>query len=172
MDCSPPGSSVHGILQTRLLRWVTIPFFKGSSLPRAQTWVPCTAGRFFYCLSHQGNPTISKVSLNFLALWRTDTEGPRITSLCWCPYQCEDYFSLLVPLPVWGGRLYFIVHSTCSRHYVRHFHIYNFTYFSLLLLSPFYKRANGSEERVTACPRASSCLITELPCSSLGLFPP
>ena len=47
MDCSPPGSSVHGILQTRILEWVTIPFSRGSSQPRDQTWVSCTAGRFF-----------------------------------------------------------------------------------------------------------------------------
>ena len=31
MDCSPPGSSVHGILQTRILEWVAIPFSRGSS---------------------------------------------------------------------------------------------------------------------------------------------
>jgi len=31
MDCSPPGSSVRGILQARILEWVTIPFFRGSS---------------------------------------------------------------------------------------------------------------------------------------------
>ena len=30
-DCSPPGSSVHGILQTRILEWIAIPFFRGSS---------------------------------------------------------------------------------------------------------------------------------------------
>ena len=34
MDCSPPCSSVHGILQARILGWVAIPFSKGSSLPR------------------------------------------------------------------------------------------------------------------------------------------
>ena len=33
MDCSLPGSSVHGILQTRILEWVDIPFSKGSSQP-------------------------------------------------------------------------------------------------------------------------------------------
>ena len=31
MDCSPPGSSVHGILQARILEWVAIPFLRGSS---------------------------------------------------------------------------------------------------------------------------------------------
>ena len=31
VDCSPPGSSVHGILQARILEWVVIPFSRGSS---------------------------------------------------------------------------------------------------------------------------------------------
>ena len=31
MDCSPPGLSVHGILQARILEWVAIPFSRGSS---------------------------------------------------------------------------------------------------------------------------------------------
>ena len=44
---SPPGSSVHGILQARILEWVAIPFSRGSSQPRDQTWVSCIAGRFF-----------------------------------------------------------------------------------------------------------------------------
>ena len=34
MDCSPPGSSIHGIFQARILEWVTIPFSRGSSRPR------------------------------------------------------------------------------------------------------------------------------------------
>ena len=34
MDCSLPGSSVHGISQIRILEWVAIPFSRGSSLPR------------------------------------------------------------------------------------------------------------------------------------------
>ena len=47
MDCSPPGSSVHGILQARVLEWVAIPFSRGSSQPRDQTQVSCIAGRHF-----------------------------------------------------------------------------------------------------------------------------
>ena len=39
MDCSPPGSSVHGISQARILEWVTFPFSRGSSQPRDWTWV-------------------------------------------------------------------------------------------------------------------------------------
>ena len=47
MDCSPPGSSVHGILQATILEWVIIPFSKGSSPPRNWTQVSCIVGRFF-----------------------------------------------------------------------------------------------------------------------------
>ena len=47
MDYSWPGFSVHGILQTRTLEWAAIPFSRGSSWPRDQTQVSCTAGRFF-----------------------------------------------------------------------------------------------------------------------------
>ena len=44
MDCSLPGSSLHGILQARILEWVGISFFRGSSRPRDQTPVSCIAG--------------------------------------------------------------------------------------------------------------------------------
>ena len=47
MDCSPPGSSHHGILQARILEWVVMPFSRGSSQPRDQTWLSCFADRFF-----------------------------------------------------------------------------------------------------------------------------
>ena len=48
MDCSLAGSSVHGILQARILEWVAIiSFSRGSSQPRDQTLVSCIAGRHF-----------------------------------------------------------------------------------------------------------------------------
>ena len=40
LDCSPPGSSVHGIFQARILEWVALSFSRGSSPSRDQTWVP------------------------------------------------------------------------------------------------------------------------------------
>ena len=46
-DGSLLGSSVHGLLQARILEWVVIPFSRGSSQPRDQTRVSCIAGRFF-----------------------------------------------------------------------------------------------------------------------------
>ena len=50
IDYSPPGSSIHGILQARILEWAVIPPSKGSSWPRDQTrslLSPALAGRFF-----------------------------------------------------------------------------------------------------------------------------
>ena len=55
--CDPmdlPDSSVHGILQTRLLEWVAIPFSRGSSCPRDQTQVSCIAGGFFAVRATRG----------------------------------------------------------------------------------------------------------------------
>ena len=46
-DCIPPGSSVHGILQARILEWVAMSFSRGSSQLRDQTRISCIAGRFF-----------------------------------------------------------------------------------------------------------------------------
>ena len=47
MDCSLPGSFVHGIFQARILEWVAIFFSNGSSQPKDQTQVSSIAGRFF-----------------------------------------------------------------------------------------------------------------------------
>ena len=43
----PTSSSVHEILQARVLEWVAISFSRGSSRPRDRTWISCTIGRFF-----------------------------------------------------------------------------------------------------------------------------
>ena len=53
MDCSPPGSSVHAILQARILEWVAIPFSRGSSW-QDRTQASCTAGRFFTIWARMG----------------------------------------------------------------------------------------------------------------------
>jgi len=45
MDYSPPGSSIHGIIQAKILEGVAISFFRESSQPRDQTWVSWIAYR-------------------------------------------------------------------------------------------------------------------------------
>ena len=53
MDCSLPGSSIHGIFQARILEWVVISFSRGSSWPRDWTQVSLIAGSHFYHLGHE-----------------------------------------------------------------------------------------------------------------------
>ena len=51
MDCCPPWSFVHGVFQARLLKWVAIPFSRGSTQPRDWTWIsciPCIGRRILY----------------------------------------------------------------------------------------------------------------------------
>ena len=69
VDCSPPGSSLYGILQARILEWVAMPTSRGSSQPRDWTQVSWLAGRF--CLSHQESPYI-------LGAWRQVEDSRRI----------------------------------------------------------------------------------------------
>ena len=47
MDCSLPGSSIHGIFQAKVLEWVAISFSRRSSQPRNWTWVSCIVGKCF-----------------------------------------------------------------------------------------------------------------------------
>ena len=58
MDCSPPGSSVHGILQARILEWVACPFSRVSSQPRESSPGLPDCRQILYQLSHQGSPRI------------------------------------------------------------------------------------------------------------------
>ena len=59
MECSQSDSSVHGILQARIMEWVAIPFSRGSSQPRDRTsisYVSCTGWQVLYHYHHLGSP--------------------------------------------------------------------------------------------------------------------
>ena len=58
MDCSPPGSSVHGIFQARMLEWVAIPSSRGSNLGLLH------CQQILYHLSYQGSPQGTGGSIN------------------------------------------------------------------------------------------------------------
>ena len=67
MDCCRPDSSVHGILQARILMWVAIPVSRGSSWLRGQTYISCVSciGRWIlYHLNHQGSQLDKLYTLN------------------------------------------------------------------------------------------------------------
>ena len=70
MEYSPPGSSVHGIFQARMLEWVAISFSRGSSQPRDRTQVSCTAGRFFTKTVIQKKPLVLSALRYFIQRWR------------------------------------------------------------------------------------------------------
>ena len=70
MDCGPPSSSVHGILQARILEWVA----RGSSRTRDQVCVSCTGRRILYHLSPQGSPYVVRGNLKGAEVWLA---GPR-----------------------------------------------------------------------------------------------
>ena len=55
MDCGPPGSSVHGILQARILEWVAMSFTRVSSRPRNQIWVSCITSEALALSGEQRN---------------------------------------------------------------------------------------------------------------------
>ena len=62
MDCSPPGSSVHGIFQPRILEWVAISSPRGSSWPRNQTCISCIGRQTLY---HWATEPPGKLTLEY-----------------------------------------------------------------------------------------------------------
>ena len=68
MDCSPPGFSVLGILQARILEWIAIPFSRGSSWPRDRNQASCIKGRFFTAQATREVPFALWISILPLSL--------------------------------------------------------------------------------------------------------
>ena len=76
MDCSPPGSSAHGILQPRILEWVAVPSSRGSSRPKDRTCVSCVGrmgtlplvppGKFYPSLNYHFFPFFFHWKINAL----------------------------------------------------------------------------------------------------------
>ena len=77
MDCNPPGSSVHGISQARMLEWVAIPFSRGSSQPRDWTHVSCVS-----CISRQIILPLSHLGSHLLQrIFPTQGSNPRVLQI-------------------------------------------------------------------------------------------
>jgi len=81
MDCSPQGSSVHGISKARILECFAISFSRGSSQSRDWTQVSYIADRFFYHLNHQGSPPEPELSPKFL--FKTTDQENKTNQLAW-----------------------------------------------------------------------------------------
>ena len=67
-DCSSSSSSVHGILQARILEWVTIALSRGSSRLRGRTLVSCIARWILFQRNHHGSLIMEWVAIAFSAL--------------------------------------------------------------------------------------------------------
>ena len=100
VDCIPPGSSVHGVLQARVLEWVVIPSSRGSSPPRDQTRVSYIAGKFFttwvtllyICLCLCVYSRVIWLFWTLLLAWKNMM---RITDV-WCVYLNSGPFCFLL----------------------------------------------------------------------------
>ena len=93
MDCSPPGSSVYGILQVRILEWVAISFSRGFSQRRDQICVPCLAGKFF-TTEPPGKP--KERAANILKWENKERRGIRTASWSWKLRQWGGIMLVLV----------------------------------------------------------------------------
>ena len=91
IDCSPPGSSVHGILQARKVEWVPMPSSRGSSQPRGRTLVSCLWHWQVDSLSlcHLGGPILlTYESVFLLSDLKKNFFFLIFTKLCWfLPYK-------------------------------------------------------------------------------------
>ena len=97
MDCSPPGSSVHGILQARILEWVAMPSSRGSSQSTDQTQVSCIAGRFFTIWATREAPYSPYSPLNFIL---KPCSSSLIPIICFSEINCyQSVLSTLYPIP-------------------------------------------------------------------------
>ena len=108
MDCSPPGSSVHGILQAGMLEWVAISSSKGSSWPRDQTCVCCIS-----CLGQARSVRLSQwesplykycdefcyLNINFKGQIK-----PSVIERHFCHHCVESSPALWAQAPFLGGR--------------------------------------------------------------------
>ena len=90
MDCSPPGSSVHGILQARILEWFSISFSRGFSWSRDWTQVSCIAGRFFTIWAIWEAPfsSLSGCRVTHSGLLRPCVVPWNSELICFCKYPC------------------------------------------------------------------------------------
>ena len=84
MDCSLPGSSVHGIFQARVLEWVAISSSWGSSQPRDRTWIR----QRLYRLSHQGSYSLTH---HKVAQWQSSTPLGFLLDLNGCLQSHMDF---------------------------------------------------------------------------------
>ena len=124
MGCSPTGSSVHGILQARILEWIAIPFSWVSSWPRDWTQVSHIAGRFLTIWATQQpligfNPLYSHLRLWYISLHLKPLESVCVLGLGLSHLiHCFFFFLVLIPTCESRDALIFIWGKGLERDWV------------------------------------------------------
>ena len=94
MDCSLPGSSIHGIFQARVLEWIAVSFSRGCSRPRDRTWVSHIADRCFTVWTTSQVYSSSRINIK-----KGPTKGESIWK--WAQrYCCADHRQLQTWPPI------------------------------------------------------------------------
>ena len=107
MNNSLPGSSVNGILQARMLKWLASLFSKGSSQPRDWTPVPCIAGRFFTIWTTRTAAVITEgpvifVTIEILSILHTKVNSKCSQNVSWVLYL--DHLFLFEKSPIFENK--------------------------------------------------------------------
>ena len=91
VECSPPASSVHGILQARILEWVAISFSRGSSRPRDRTQVSHIAGRCFNLWATREATSKKKKKIKKEFCLKTDFWLKNIEKIAAKQFNCKQF---------------------------------------------------------------------------------
>ena len=108
MDCSLPGSFVHGVSQPRILEWGAISFSRASSWPRDQTHISCMPGGFI-TTEPSGKPHHNRIDHRHLFISFLEMRAPANLAFDKAPflactwYRCLAVFLLCPHLVGWGN---------------------------------------------------------------------
>ena len=105
-DCSPPGSSVRGVLQAGVLERVAVPSSRGSSWPRDQTQLSCTVGSFFTIWGFWAIPCCCSQDPYYARFpreqtWPLQRSHTMLMTSVSIPVPSECELVILKPLPSW-----------------------------------------------------------------------
>ena len=99
VDCSLPGSSIHGIFQTRVLEWAAISHSRGPSPPRDKTRVSHTVGR---CFTSWATREVCQIMVEVMRIMSPPSEGPRRALLHSAPYPAAGHHQPTPPMETPG----------------------------------------------------------------------
>ena len=127
MDCSLPGSSVHGILQARILQWVAMPSSRRSSQPRDWPQVSLIAGGFFTFWAsretHQARLYLTPLLLLLSPPWMFSADPCMLSAsqgdLFWVCNLKQHHCSLFLICYLQAFHLVYFHHQVCIVQYGR-----------------------------------------------------